>query len=239
MSFTKTQAAAGAIDSTSNIGGKPIYMFSGLLDTVDYQPTMDKLEQYYERFTTKKNITYNNYTFAEHAWITPDAVDPCALLAPPFLNNCGIDVEGPFLSLFYGKLQPRTATPQGAYIQFNQNAFCENANCASISMDSTAWLYVPSSCAAGEPCRLVIALHGCLSNQDTIGTLFVKNSGINEWADNNNIIVLYPQTIAAVNPVNPEGCWDWWGYTGGNYAVQASPQMTAIMGMVQQITSGY
>ena len=39
--------------------------------------------------------------------------------------------------------------------------------------------------------------------------------------------------------VNAEGCWDWWGYTGGNYAAQAALQMTAIMNMVNKITSGY
>lgn len=51
--------------------------------------------------------------------------------------------------------------------------------------------------------------------------------------------MLYPQTIASVIPVNPEGCWDWWGYTGWNYAVQSAPQMTTIMNMVNMITSGY
>ena len=104
--------------------------------------------------------------------------------------------------MFYGTLKSRTSTPQGSYIQFNQNAFCAEANCAAIGMDS-------------------------------------KGSGINEWADNNNILVLYPQTIASVIPVNADGCWDWWGYTGGNYAAQSAPQMTAIMNMVNKITSGY
>jgi hypothetical protein len=235
--FTNMEAAAGAIDSTSNIGDKPIYMFSGSLDTVDYQLTMDDLEQYYESFTSGKSITYNNNTPAEHAWVTPDAVDPCYLLSPPFLNNCGIDVEEAFLALFYGALQPRNSSPQGSYLQFNQNAFCADANCAAISMDSTAWLYVPRSCSAGAACKLVVALHGCLSNQHTIGTSFIKQSAINEWADNNNILVLYPQTIASAVPDNPDGCWDWWGYTGGNYAVQSAPQMTAIMNMVNTITS--
>jgi hypothetical protein len=28
-------------------------------------------------------------------------------------------------------------------------------------------------------------------------------------------------------------------YTGGNYAAQSAPQMTAIMNMVNKITSGY
>jgi poly(3-hydroxybutyrate) depolymerase len=155
------------------------------------------------------------------------------------MNNCGLDMEHDFLTKFYGTLAARNSTPQGSYIQFNQNSFCPGGNCSSISMDSTAWLYVPKNCAADQACKLVVALHGCLSNQSTIGTLLVKGSGINEWADNNNIIVLYPQTIASIYPVNAEGCWDWWGYTNSNYAVKSSPQMTSIMNMVTKITSGY
>jgi hypothetical protein len=239
VNATNARASAGAIDPTSNIGGKPIYMFSGTLDTVDAQKTMDDLQQYYESFTASGNIVYNNTTAAEHAWVSPDASAPCALLAPPFLNNCGIDIEHDFLTQFYGSLSPRNRSPQGSYVQFNQNAFCPGSNCAAISMDSTAWLYVPKNCADGQACKLVVALHGCLSNQETVGTLLVRDSGINEWADNNNVLVLYPQTIASVEPVNPEGCWDFWGYTDSNYAVQGAPQMKAIMGMVHQITSGH
>jgi hypothetical protein len=42
-------------------------MFSGLLDTVDYQLTMDDLKQYYESFASGSNITYNKNTLAEHS----------------------------------------------------------------------------------------------------------------------------------------------------------------------------
>jgi hypothetical protein len=66
---------------------------------------------------------------------------------------------------------------------------------------------------------------------------FIQKSGINEWADGNNIIVLYPQTIASIVPANPDGCWDWWGYTGPNYALKSAPQMMAVMAEVKQITS--
>jgi hypothetical protein len=34
------------------------------------------------------------------------------------------------------------------------------------------------------------------------------------------------------------GCWDWWGYTGPNYALKSALQMTAIMAEVKQITGG-
>jgi poly(3-hydroxybutyrate) depolymerase len=238
VSYTNSQAGKGTIDSVANLASRPIYMFSGTLDTVVYQQTMNDLKQYLQSFMASANITYNNTTPAEHSWISLDAVNACSWLGVPFLNNCGIDAEQTFLTKFYGGLYARNSAPAGSYVQFNQNTFCAKSNCAAIGMDSTAWLYVPTTCTTGA-CKLVVALHGCEQNQQTVGTTFVQKSGINEWADTNGILVLYPQTIASTIPYNPEGCWDWWGYTGSNYALKAAPQMTAIMGMVSKITSGY
>jgi len=234
--YTNSMAASGLIDPVSNIGGKPIYMFSGTRDTVVDQPVMDQLQSYYLNYTSSGNIVYNNTTAAQHAWISPDAANDCTKLGAPFMNNCGFDAEQTFLTMFYGKLAARNATAQGSYVQFNQDAFC-SGNCAAISMDSTAWLYVPDNCA-GQTCKLVVALHGCGQGQQSIGNTFVQQAGINEWADNNNILVLYPQAITSSTPRNPEGCWDWWGYTGADYALKSAPQMTAIMAMVNRITAG-
>ncbi len=42
----------------------------------------------------------------------------------------------------------------------------------------------------------------------------MKYTGINEIAEANNMIVLYPQIKKSiVDPVNPNGCFDWWGYS--------------------------
>ena len=36
--------------------------------------------------------------------------------------------------------------------------------------------------------------------------------------DLNNIIIVYPQVKSrTINPTNPSGCWDWWGYTNSLY----------------------
>lgn len=79
----------------------------------------------------------------------------------------------------------------------------------------------------------------CAQNQQTIDTAFVHESGINEWADSSNILLLYRHTITSLVPYNPEGCWDWRGYTGSNYEVKSAAQMRAIMCFVRRITSGY
>ena len=55
--------------------------------------------------------------------------------------------------------------------------------------------------------------------QSIIGDQFVGNAGFNEWASSNYIIVLYPQI--KVSAQNAEGCWDFLGYTGPEYATNA------------------
>jgi poly(3-hydroxybutyrate) depolymerase len=240
LDYTNTQAANGTIDPTSEVASKPIYMFSGTNDTTVHQAVMDALKQYYLNYTSASNVTYNNNTAAAHAWISPAGPNSCSSSFIPYINDCGLDPEQSFLTLFYGTLEPKSTGPLGgSYIQFDQNAFVASGHAKDISMDSTGWVYVPANCKAGQACRLVVALHGCLQYPGIIQQQFVQKSGINEWADTNNIIVLYPQATSSFsNPSNPLGCWDWWGYSSPNYALKSAPQMTAIMAMVSQITSG-
>ena len=51
-------------------------------------------------------------------------------------------------------------------------------------------------------------------------------------------IVLYPQ-VAPSNtlPVNPQGCWDWWGYSGLNFQVRSGAQLSAVKKMVERLTA--
>jgi hypothetical protein len=59
------------------------------------------------------------------------------------------------------------------------------------------------------------------------------------------MIILYPQTIIGNpaadfgTPLNPFGCWDWWGYTDFNYAVKAGRQIATIKAMLDRLTSGH
>src|SRR5262249_23224328 len=108
-------------------------------------------------------------------------------------------------------------------------------NAGSISMSSKGYVYVPTACASGASCRLVVALHGCLQSADTIGTTFVTKAHLNEYADTNNAIILYPQATATT-ATNPEGCWDWWGYlNASNYDPHGGAQIESIMNMVHAL----
>lgn len=67
-----------------------------------------------------------------------------------------------------------------------------------------------------------------------MGTDYVDDAGLNEWADTNRIVVVYPQAIPTI-PDNGEGCWDWWGYTNSNYAQKNGPQMQTLFNMMKQL----
>jgi poly(3-hydroxybutyrate) depolymerase len=76
-----------------------------------------------------------------------------------------------------------------------------------------------------------------------VGPVFVRESGFNRWADGNRIIVLYPQTISRYGfggwpmsfVLNPNGCWDWWGYTGPVYHTRNGAQIRAIRAMLARL----
>jgi len=55
-----------------------------------------------------------------------------------------------------------------------------------------------------------------------------------EWAVANNIVVMFPQAIATLS--NPESCFDWFAYSGGNFALQSGMQPSAVMGMLTTLS---
>jgi hypothetical protein len=115
-------------------------------------------------------------------------------------------------------------------------------------MDDTGFVYVPAYCAAGKACAIHVALHGCLQSVSNIQQDFVRNAGYNAGADNNRIIVLYPQTHAllanAYGVANPDACWDWWGCLDADptehptYLLKSGKQITAVKRTIDRLTGG-
>jgi poly(3-hydroxybutyrate) depolymerase len=75
-------------------------------------------------------------------------------------------------------------------------------------------VYIPNKCREDTiRCPLHIVLHGCHQYANNINDTFALHTGYNEIAESNNFIIVYPQTKSTIL-INPNGCWDWWGYTG-------------------------
>lgn len=226
------------IDPVANIAHQRIYVFTGTNDNVVGQNAANQVVNLYRAYTASTNIRYDNTIPAGHAFPTDfdgpfPSQFPCGTVFA--LTNCSFDGAGISLQWFYGTLKPRnTGAPSGSLFLINQGAFAPRG----IGMDEVAWLYVPAGCARGEVCKLHVFLHGCNTSYAQIGVPgWADYSGHRMWADTNNIILLFPQTLP--DAINPEGCWDQNAYYGNNYDQKGGVQMAAIMGMIAKITSGY
>ena len=234
----KEFARARVIDPLSNLPKRRIYVFSGTDDSIVRQPAVDATVSFFQQVGVKEdNLKYVNKVPAGHALITPNYGNDCSANAAPYISHCsvgseGYDQAGAILHHIYGALNPRVDTLTGQLVSFNQRAYAAGAT----GMADTGYLYVPQSCTiAGVRCKVHVAIHGCMQAAESVGNQFYSDTGYNNWADNNNILVLYPQVNKSQSPYNPQGCWDWWGYTGKNYAYKSSRQMKAIMAMVNRL----
>lgn len=236
-----------AIDAKANIAAQKIFLFVGNSDfTVGPNPMLALQTQYQNNGVAAANLQLVRRNGTAHVFPTDfdaNGNNACSSSASPYISNCGYDGAKAVLSMFYGTLNARNDAPAAAnYIEFDQTAFSSNSGVAP-----TGWLYVPSDCAAGASCRLHVALHGCQQNVATIGDRFLKSTGYTRWADTNRIVVLFPQTrvdstsratAASGSLANPNGCWDWIGWYGSNFAQRAGTQVAAIKAMVDRLSSG-
>ncbi|MGD8614998.1 MAG: hypothetical protein PVI91_04915 [Gammaproteobacteria bacterium] len=234
---TQQEFRDGTIDDPANLRADGVYLFSGRLDRTVPQPVMDVLDVYYRRLGA--TVRYIHYMPAGHAMITDnDGANACNITEAPFINDCDHDAAGALLRQIYGPLKDPVPWEKSSLLSFDQSDFIEEPE--ANSMQSVGYLYVPEDCARELPCRLHIALHGCGQTEEAIGDAFYTQAGYNGWAEANDIIVLYPQAAARTYLLlpwpNPNGCWDWWGYTGGQYHTREGVQMRAIKAMVDRLS---
>lgn len=238
VAAAQTFEVSGQIDPLANLKTANIYVFSGTEDSVVRQPAVDATVAYFKQAgVPEKQIRYINDMPAGHAVITPAFGNDCSANAAPYISHCllkgqGYDQAGALLQHIYGQLNPPADNPGGNVIAFNQREFAD----AATSMADTGYAYIPQSCSQGAVCKVHVALHGCLQSAESVGDEFYKDTGYNRWADSNKLMVLYPQVNKSTAfPANPQGCWDWFGYSGPAYAFKSGVQMSAIKGMVDRL----
>ena len=218
------------IDPTDNLARARVWLFSGTEDRTVSPAVVDALARFYEMYKVKPQVVKGKP--AGHGMVTENAGAACGATAPPYINDCDYDAAGELLRHLLGTLSPPAAKPDGRLLAFDQNDF---AKTNAVSMADTGYAYIPRACNTAS-CRVHIAFHGCRQGAEAVGERFVREAGYNRWADSNRLIVLYPQAIARHWWVyNPRGCWDWWGYTGSDYATRDAAQILAVIRMVDRL----
>ncbi|MEV8590848.1 PHB depolymerase family esterase [Streptomyces sp. NPDC051180] len=233
--LTRDRAAAGKVDPVANLSGDKVWLFHGTNDTTVKQPVNDDLATYYRDLGA--DVVYAKTSAAGHAWVSPIGPNSCSSTDSPYVNNCGGDPVKDMLTHLFGAVAPASSSPlTGKLVRFDQSAYAPGGNPSAISMGNEGFAYVPLSCQSGASCRLMVTLHGCYQYFGLVGNALMDKGYLNEYADTNDMIVLYPQTTTMSG--NPRGCWDWWGYKSADYAQKSGPQMTAVMNMAKALGAG-
>lgn len=218
-----------------NLKHSKIWLLHGTNDQTVITPVTDALATQYIAWAGTENVKYvNDKSFAHH-FPTIDKGNRCDTSASPFLGNCDYDAAGELLTYINGPLHPRAKTTDGKVVTIDQQKL---GGSAAQSLAKQGYLYVPNSCQQGQSCSLHINFHGCNQYAGAVGETYVRGNGLNNWAETNNMVVFYPQTKSStLMPLNPQGCWDWWGYTSSDYANQNGPQIQAVTNIVNKLAA--
>jgi hypothetical protein len=250
-------AAEGRIDDVANLADDRVYVFSGTRDRVVSNKVVSRTRRFYQALGVDgERLLYDDGQPAGHAILTDNPEDsPLPANQPPYINRGGFWQSHALLRHIHPGLKPPAQRLTGELVRFDQTEFFGSE--ARASMSPYGYAYVPRAVAEGAPARVHVALHGCKQgynyvdyvngrpdtrNQPPYGNRYFTTTGYNEIADSNDMIVLYPQAEGFDDggTQNPDGCWDWWGYTSldpedPDYYSRNAIQIQAIHGMLARL----
>ncbi|WP_109125015.1 PHB depolymerase family esterase [Dyella sp. C11] len=233
----KQRAASGDIGALKNLAHGRVYVLHGKDDALVSPVVATAAATFYEQLRDADpalgSLMVKDDGARAFAHNLPVAAtgDDCDKSVSPYLGHCGFDAAGEIFQQMFGKPSKAATEAKGELRHFNQDAYKPGG--ADAFLATTGYLYLPPDCVAGKRCGLMVAFHGCKQNADAVGEAFVKDAGFNRWADVYDVVVLYPQTRASTAPMNPQACWDWWGYSGDNYDSRQGVQLRWLVSAVQ------
>ncbi|MEW5835328.1 MAG: PHB depolymerase family esterase [Pseudomonadota bacterium] len=239
VATARKRAAAGQLGPLDALAGARVYLLHGRDDGTVAPAVAEAGAQFYQQLKAgtpalagMQVVDDGGRAFAHNLPVAASGED-CDKSVSPYLGHCGFDAAGEIFRQLFGEPARAATEPKGTLRSFDQDALRPDGKDALLA--AKGYLYLPPACAAGKPCGLVVALHGCRQNADAVGEAFVKDAGFNRWADVYGVAVLYPQTRASFAPLNPQACWDWWGYSGSDYDTRQGVQLRWLANAVRAL----
>lgn len=130
---------------------------------------------------------------------------------------------------------------KGILRKFSQSEMLETFVWNVDGLDNYGYIFIPTQCLLADMnCKLHIAFHGCQQqfNSPFQGDHFIYESGYNNYAVTNDLIILYPQVKFSI--FNWSSCFDFLGYTAGGeyyYDTKSGVQSVAVKNMIQRLTA--
>jgi hypothetical protein len=230
-------AQADKIAPLEGLAGDRIFLFWGGNDETVLRGVVEAAEAFYRKAgVPAANIAFVKHPQAAHAFVTEEGGPACGTKGAPFINDCDYDQAGAILTQIYGPLQPPGGAVETNYVPFGQAPYAAGFKHAGLAAEGVA--YVPAGCRTQGGCAVHIVFHGCKQGRPVAGDAVVKGSGFARWAETNRIVLLFPQVKSdGTGGANPNGCWDWWGFTGPDFLAREAPQMRAVRRMLDRLAA--
>lgn len=251
------------IDDLSHIAGQRMYIFTGTKDAVVNQYAVRSTRAFYKALgVLDEDLMFVDDVPAGHSIITTNPEDsPLWANQPPYINKGDYMQSHKILDHLYPDAQPPAARADGKLVRFAQSGFLDDGADRS-SMAPFGYAYIPSRVAKGqvEALGVHVVLHGCKQgyayidyvngradkqNQPPYGDRYIRSTGYMTWAEANDLILLFPQVEGSDDNLvqNPDGCWDWWGYSAldvqePDYYSRSAVQIRALHRMLTRISGG-
>jgi poly(3-hydroxybutyrate) depolymerase len=227
----RAAASAGNVADLKYLADDRVWLFRGTQDSKVSALVHWAAADLYAEFIPPDQIRRVDNIDADHVFPADGRGNSCHEVIQPYVGDCAYDGAGELLGFLY----PGLAEPKHA--QVGDVLSVELPGAAEADLMETAHLYVPSACADGaQSCALHLVLHGCDQSTEAVGNDFIELSGYLPWAEANGIVLAFPQVSKSmVGPMNPHGCWDWWGYTGDDYAWRTGAQQTVLVDWIRSL----
>lgn len=224
----RERAGDGRLAPLSGLQGDHVWVYHGSADSIVSAAVSEASAAIYDQLDAGTNLVREFDKPYEHLLPTAAPGDDCDEAEPPYIGRCAYDAAGELFEHIYGTTEAALQA-SGQLLRFDSRSYAaDGENPPGLDF---GFVYVPAACAQGERCGLHIALHGCEQSAEVIDDRFADGGGFNRWADAASVVVLYPQTQSSFSPLNPKGCWDWWGYSGANFDTRDGVQMRWIARM--------
>lgn len=232
LDHAKRMAQDGKIDPLDALKNDKLYIFSSRHDNTVQRGVVDATAAFYRQAgVPDANISYVKDDKAAHSFLTETEGAACGTSGPPYLNDCDYDQAAAILRQLYQTLQPALPAVETSFLRFQQAPFGESG----ADFDLLGVVYIPADCRAHGGCAVHVVFHGCHQGLAAVGDQFVKGSGYARWAESNRLIVLFPQVRPS--DLNPNGCWDWWGFSGPHFLERDAPQMLGVKRMIDRLAA--
>ena len=225
-------ATAGKLADVANLADDRVWFFHGTEDSKISVEVHGAAQALYAEFIPVEQMVSVNDVVTEHVFPTKGQGDGCMEMVSPYVGDCDYDTAGEMLAFLYPGLNEPSAGAETPLLEISL------PGAADADLLETAYVFAPEACQGGDKaCALHLVLHGCAQSAETVGMEFMELTGYLPWAAANNIIVAFPQVEPSLMaPLNPHGCWDWWGYTGEDYATRSGKQMVVLTNWLESLS---